>query len=78
MENKMSQKDIKHTRASVDLILSEQWQRYSIEFLPGCCRVTSIDNYIKAEVFSKPDNKKFRVMIMIESISDEMENQHNG
>jgi hypothetical protein len=37
-ENKMSQKDIKHTRASVDLILSEQRQRYSIGFVPGCCR----------------------------------------
>ncbi len=67
----MSQKDIKHTRATVDLILSEPWQRYSIEFLPGCCRVVSIDNYIKAEIFSKPDNKNFRVMIMIESVSDD-------
>jgi len=67
----MSQNDIKYSRSVVDLVLSEPWQRLAIENLVGCCRVISIDNYIKCEAFSKPDNKCFRVIISIESISDE-------
>ena len=67
----MPQNDIKYSRSVVDMVLSEPWQQLKIENLGGCCRVTSIDNYIKAEVFSKPDNRCFRVIISIESISDE-------
>jgi hypothetical protein len=66
----MPQDDIKYSRSIVDIIMSEPWQRLSIENLGSVCRVTSIDNYIKSECFSKPDNRYFRVIISIESISD--------
>lgn len=65
------QDDISYSRTLVDIVMSETWQRLSIENLGFICRVVSIDNYIKSECFAKPDNKHFRVIISIESISDE-------
>jgi len=73
----MPQQDIKYSRSVVDIIMSETWQRLAIENLGGVCRVTSIDNYIKSECFAKPDNRHFRVIISIESISDEEARKYN-
>jgi len=67
----MSQDDIKYSRSVVDIVMSDTWQRLEIANLGGVCRVSSIDSYIKSECFAKPDNKSFRVIISIESISDD-------
>ena len=70
----MINRNIFNSDTAIDIILSEEWQSLHVEYHREGIRVIGYkENMIKAEVFSAKDNTKFRVRMLIESISDNEE-----
>jgi hypothetical protein len=67
----MSQQNLRKSETQCEVILTQPYERLVIDYNSECCRVTSHDNYIKAECFSPKGNSKFRVRIEIESVADD-------
>lgn len=66
-------RNIFNSDATCEIIIAEEWQSLMINYHREGLRVISKDNMIKCEVFSAKENTKFRVRMLIESITDEEE-----
>lgn len=69
----MMNRNIFNSDATCEIIIAEEWQSLQVEYHREGLRVISKDNMIKCEVFSAKNNTKFRVRMLIETISDEEE-----
>lgn len=70
----MMNRNIFSSDTTIDIVISEEWESLAIEYHREGLRVISPkQNLIKAEVFSAKENTKFRVRLLIESISDSEE-----
>ena len=69
----MMNRNIFNSDATVEIIIAEEWQSLIVDYHREGLRVISKDNMIKCEVFSAKNNTKFRVRMLIETISDEEE-----
>lgn len=69
----MMNRNIFNSDATVEIIIAEEWQSLMVDYHREGLRVISKDNMIKCEVFSAKNNTKFRVRMLIETISDEEE-----
>lgn len=69
----MMNRNIFNSDATCEIIISEEWQSLMIDYHREGLQVVSKDNMIKCEVFSAKENTKFRVRMLIESITDEEE-----
>jgi hypothetical protein len=69
----MMNRNIFNSDATCEIIIAEEWQSLIVNYHREGLRVISKDNMIKCEVFSAKKNTKFRVRMLIESISDEEE-----
>ena len=69
----MTNRNIFNSDATCEVIIADEWQSLRIDYHREGLRVVSKDNMIKCEVFSAKENTKFRVRMLIESISDSEE-----
>lgn len=70
----MINRNLFNSDSACEIIIAEEWQSLAIEYNRQGLRVISPkENMIKCEVFSAKENTKFRVRILIESITDEEE-----
>lgn len=67
----MSQENLRKSATQCEVIFQHPYEFLRIDYHSECCRVTSHDNYIKAECFSPKGNHKFRIRIEIESVADD-------
>jgi hypothetical protein len=67
----MLKTNIRDSKASVELILSDQNDFCRIEYFGDLVRVIGRDNFIKLLTYRANHNGSFRVKIEVESISDE-------
>lgn len=70
----MINRNLFNSDAAFDIVIAEEWQSLAVEYHREGIRVISPkENIIKCEVFSAKENTKFRVRMLIESITDEEE-----